>query len=33
MQLSSDGSVGDFTKAAVLYPNGTFVDAASGASY
>lgn len=33
LALSSSGIVGDFTNAATLFPNGTFVDPEPGASY
>ncbi|KAL1670432.1 hypothetical protein GGG16DRAFT_94884 [Schizophyllum commune] len=33
LALSSSGTTGDFTNAATLYPNGTFVDPEPGASY
>jgi hypothetical protein len=32
VQLTSGGSTGDFTNAATLYPNGTWVDPLPGAS-
>ncbi|KAK7468743.1 hypothetical protein VKT23_003246 [Stygiomarasmius scandens] len=33
LALTSDGNTGDFTNAAVLYPNGTWVDPLPGASF
>ncbi|KIY45754.1 hypothetical protein FISHEDRAFT_66807 [Fistulina hepatica ATCC 64428] len=33
LALTEDGSSGDYTHAAILFPNGTFVDPAPGATY